>query len=79
MHLKQFSRLFSTTRFIAAAEKSPLGTLRKQTGYSFSNCKKALELNNNDVAKVYFQICFLLLQSHDYINSWCILKRLNNG
>lgn len=57
MHLKQVTRFFSTTRFVAAVEKSPLGTLRKQTGYSFSNCKKALELNNNDVGKVlYYQL-----------------------
>lgn len=35
-----------------ATEKSPLAALRKKTGYSFSNCKKALELHSNDVAKV---------------------------
>lgn len=35
-----------------ATEKSPLAVLRKKTGYSFVNCKKALELHNNDVAKV---------------------------
>ncbi|XP_044267880.1 elongation factor Ts, mitochondrial [Tribolium madens] len=32
-----------------AAEKSLLATLRKKTGYTFSNCKKALELHNNDI------------------------------
>lgn len=35
-----------------ATEKSPLALLRKKTGYSFVNCKKALELHNNDVIKV---------------------------
>lgn len=35
-----------------STEKSPLALLRKKTGYSFVNCKKALELNSNDVAKV---------------------------
>ncbi|XP_055302699.1 elongation factor Ts, mitochondrial [Sitodiplosis mosellana] len=34
-----------------SAEKSPLALLRKKTGYSFVNCKKALELHNNDVTK----------------------------
>lgn len=29
--------------------KSPLAELRKRTGYTFANCKKALELNQNDV------------------------------
>lgn len=35
-----------------STEKSPLAALRKKTGYSFINCKKALELHNNDVTKV---------------------------
>lgn len=30
---------------------SVLATLRKKTGYTFANCKKALEVNNNDVVK----------------------------
>lgn len=33
---------------------SVLATLRKKTGYTFANCKKALEVNNNDVVKVKF-------------------------
>ncbi|XP_065081456.1 elongation factor Ts, mitochondrial isoform X1 [Ochlerotatus camptorhynchus] len=52
-----FSRL---TRFVghgtgirlyATAEKSALAALRKKTGYTFANCKKALEMHNNDLAK----------------------------
>jgi elongation factor Ts len=32
--------------------QSLLSTLRKRTGYAITNCKKALEMNNNDVEKV---------------------------
>lgn len=39
-----------------ANKKSPLALLRKKTGYSFVNCKKALELHNNDVTKVCVDI-----------------------
>lgn len=42
---------FSKTRFSTASANSPLAVLRKKTGYSFSNCKKALEVNNHDIAK----------------------------
>ncbi|XP_001655529.2 elongation factor Ts, mitochondrial isoform X1 [Aedes aegypti] len=38
-------------RLYATAEKSSLATLRKKTGYTFANCKKALEMHNNDLAK----------------------------
>ncbi|XP_033208830.1 elongation factor Ts, mitochondrial [Belonocnema kinseyi] len=34
-----------------ASNKSLLGKLRKRTGYTFSNCKKALELHQNDLDK----------------------------
>ncbi|XP_046822541.1 elongation factor Ts, mitochondrial isoform X2 [Vespa crabro] len=33
------------------SNKSLLAKLRKKTGYTFANCKKALELNSNDIAK----------------------------
>jgi len=36
----------------AASPQSNLAKLRKATGYSFSNCRKALELHSNDVEKV---------------------------
>lgn len=39
----------STSATCAAVEKSALAALRKSTGYTFANCKKALELHNNDV------------------------------
>ncbi|XP_053694670.1 elongation factor Ts, mitochondrial isoform X1 [Sabethes cyaneus] len=38
-------------RLYATAEKSALATLRKKTGYTFANCKKALELHGNDLTK----------------------------
>ncbi|XP_034472282.1 elongation factor Ts, mitochondrial [Drosophila innubila] len=50
---KFFNRTLHTTRQLYAAgaglEKSALSALRKKTGYTFANCKKALELHNNDV------------------------------
>lgn len=38
-------------RLYATAEKSALAALRKKTGYTFANCKKALEMHNHDLAK----------------------------
>lgn len=49
---KTVTRLFHTYNPTYAAEKSHLALLRKKTGYTFANCKKALELHNNDAAKV---------------------------
>lgn len=49
MIFQQFSRMFHSTRLVLAAEKSALAALRKKTGYTFANCKKALELHNNDI------------------------------
>ncbi|XP_053672389.1 elongation factor Ts, mitochondrial [Anopheles nili] len=53
MLFKSIPRLFHVTgiRLYATAEKSALASLRKKTGYTFANCKKALELHNNDLAK----------------------------
>lgn len=44
---RQFMRFYAT-------DKSALATLRKKTGYTFANCKKALELHSNDLAKVIY-------------------------
>lgn len=52
MFMKAVSRLFHTYKASYAAEKSHLALLRKKTGYTFANCKKALELHNNDAIKV---------------------------
>lgn len=52
-------RLFHHTAYasfrtseIMTPNQSLLATLRKKTGYAFKNCKKALEINNNDIEKV---------------------------
>lgn len=45
MFCRQFVRFYAT-------DKNALAALRKKTGYTFVNCKKALELHNNDVTKV---------------------------
>lgn len=50
--LKTVTRFFHSTSLHFAAEKSHLASLRKKTGYTFANCKKALELHNNDIQKV---------------------------
>lgn len=52
MIFKQLIRQFHAGQWLLASEKSGLATLRKKTGYTFANCKKALELHNNDLAKV---------------------------
>lgn len=51
MFLKQISRYLHTGKYLYASDKSALATLRKKTGYTFANCKKALELHNNDLPK----------------------------
>lgn len=53
MLLKNLSaRFFHVGRSVCASDKSALATLRKKTGYTFANCKKALELHQNDLTKV---------------------------
>ncbi|XP_034943364.1 elongation factor Ts, mitochondrial [Chelonus insularis] len=49
---RQFCRYFSiSNHFWQSSNKSLLAKLRKKTGYTFSNCKKALELHDNDFGK----------------------------
>lgn len=45
------SRFFYGTQRLAAVDKSNLAKLRKRTGFSISNCKKALEMHDNDLTK----------------------------
>lgn len=53
---KNFLRLLHANNILRATfNKNDLAKLRKKTGYTFSNCKKALEVNNNDIALVSFQ------------------------
>lgn len=42
---------FRTSEMMPASQ-SLLSTLRKKTGYAITNCKKALEMNDNDIEKV---------------------------
>lgn len=51
MHFKSLFRFIHSTPLIYAAEQKPLAILRKKTGYTFANCKKALDLHQNDLAK----------------------------
>ncbi|KAK5646417.1 hypothetical protein RI129_004881 [Pyrocoelia pectoralis] len=46
---KVFARYLHIHSSCWAAEKSLLASLRKKTGYTFTNCKKALELHSNDL------------------------------
>lgn len=48
----QHVRSVHTGRQLLAAEKALLMKLRKSTGYTFTNCKKALERFENDIAQV---------------------------
>lgn len=47
----QIVRCIHLSRFVWDATKSNLAKLRKKTGYTFANCKKALDLNDNDLVK----------------------------
>ncbi|KAL6254622.1 hypothetical protein P5V15_013929 [Pogonomyrmex californicus] len=48
----QIFRLIHTNGLLwQATNKSLLAKLRKKTGYTFANCKKALELHENDITK----------------------------
>lgn len=49
----QIFRLIHTNKLLwQATKKSPLQKLRKKTGYTLENCKKALQLHENDLEKV---------------------------
>lgn len=49
----KFIRNFHTSKIFWAVETSALAKLRKKTGYTFANCKKALEMHNNDLPQVW--------------------------
>lgn len=50
--LKISSRFLHLSPRIFYADKNALSALRKKTGYTFANCKKALEMHENDVTRV---------------------------
>ncbi|XP_068236609.1 elongation factor Ts, mitochondrial isoform X3 [Palaemon carinicauda] len=45
------SRFLHVGQILAAVDKSNLAKLRKRTGFSISNCKKALDMHANDITK----------------------------
>lgn len=47
----QIFRLIHRNSLLLQAKKSPLQKLRKKTGYTLQNCKKALQLYENDMEK----------------------------
>uniref|UniRef100_A0A1A9WZZ2 Elongation factor Ts, mitochondrial n=1 Tax=Glossina brevipalpis TaxID=37001 RepID=A0A1A9WZZ2_9MUSC len=50
MIFQKFPRFLHLSPLVmASVEKNSLAALRKKTGYTFANCKKALEMHNNDV------------------------------
>lgn len=51
---------------LLAADKALLMKLRKNTGYTFINCKKALEKFDNDVAQVNPSLSLYLHSQGDY-------------
>lgn len=51
MFAQVLTRCLQTCASLRAVEKTALMELRRKTGYTFSNCKKALEANNNDLSK----------------------------
>jgi hypothetical protein len=58
------ARFFHVSRTALSTDKSALAALRKKTGYTFANCKKALEMHGNDLAKVgeiWTEICEIFL------------------
>ncbi|XP_077488682.1 elongation factor Ts, mitochondrial [Amblyomma americanum] len=51
MFAQVLTRCLQTCASLRVVEKTTLMELRRKTGYTFSNCKKALEANNNDLKK----------------------------
>ena len=51
--IRQHAQSLHTGCQLLAAEKALLMKLRKTTGYTFINCKKALEKFDNDIAQVH--------------------------
>ncbi|KAG5677114.1 hypothetical protein PVAND_006897 [Polypedilum vanderplanki] len=51
MYFKHISTRFFHLSKNLCADKNALAALRKKTGYTFANCKKALEMHENDLTK----------------------------
>ena len=73
MIFNNIARCISTNNVLwQATNKSLLAKLRKKTGYTFANCKKALEIHQNDVEKVC--LTFEQLLHHCVLNFICTLR-----
>lgn len=68
MLARHINRFFHLGRNVYANEKSALATLRKKTGYTFVNCKKALEANSNDLNKVCFRLVLVIYSTEPTYN-----------
>lgn len=55
-------RTFHTSCMWMTTNKNLLAKLRKSTGYTFANCKKALEVTNNDLVQVGCKILLILFR-----------------
>ena len=51
-------RFFYSSACHRGVTKNALAALRKKTGCTFANCRKALELHNNDEIKVCDKVLF---------------------
>ncbi|XP_076367604.1 elongation factor Ts, mitochondrial isoform X2 [Tachypleus tridentatus] len=59
MLFRDFCRFFHTTGCWRATNKSALAKLRKTTGYSFTNCKEALDKCEGNIEKVNCETDFV--------------------
>lgn len=67
MILRQFFRSIHTNYVLCyTSKKTLLSKLRKKTGYTFVNCKKALELNDNDIVKVSQTLSYVRTSIFNY-------------
>lgn len=57
------ARCLHTTNCWYAVDKQLLSKLRKTTGFSFVNCRQALEKFDNDLK----QVCEIIRKSFDYV------------
>ena len=77
MIFKFIYRNLHVTKPCWAVEKSQLAKLRKNTGYTFTHCKNALEMHNNDIGKVNDSYCwtiFWVKLLYDRDDRWLLVK-----
>lgn len=63
-----------------ASKKTLLSKLRKKTGYTFVNCKKALDLHENDMDKVWHELnCDFYMSTVAFIYLVSLGRRMAKG